>query len=154
MYDFNSTTSSIMPGLSIFWIAFYFLQAWGLYMINTKLWEKHAWVSFVPVVQIYNYFTASRKPFIEYLVYPILAIIVGFMLSLFTFGLSLIIAYIYALVMWIKLLYAISLRTNRWVWTTVGFIFVPFIMYPVVWYKLGESNSTPTETPKEEKKEL
>lgn len=123
-------------------------------MINIKLWEKHAWVSFVPVIQIYNYFTASRKPFLEYLVYPVLALIVGFVLSFFTFGISILIAYIYALVMWIKLLHAISIRTNKWVWTTVGFIFIPFIMFPVVWYKLWESNTTVVETSKEEKTEL
>ncbi|MDD3646580.1 MAG: hypothetical protein PHH06_04175 [Candidatus Gracilibacteria bacterium] len=154
MYDLGSSASGIISAINSLWIVLYFLQAWGLYMINIKLGEKHAWVSFVPVIQIYNYFTASRKPFLEYLVYPVLALIVGFVLSFFTFGISILIAYIYALVMWIKLLHAISIRTNKGVWTTVGFIFIPFIMFPVVGYKLGESNTTVVETSKEEKTEL
>lgn len=128
--------------LNILWLILYFFWAYWLYLINTKLWEKHAWLSFVPLIQIYNYFTASQKPVKEYLVYPILAIILWFILSIFTFWLSAIIAIIYFLVMRIKLLHAISLRTGRWAWTTVWLLFINSIMLFIVWIKMKNINST------------
>lgn len=126
--------------INILWIILYFFWAYWLYLINTKLWEKHAWLSFVPLINIYNYFTASKKPVKEYLVYPILAVIVWIALSVFTFWLSAIIAIIYFLVMWIKLLHAISLRTGRWAWTTVWLLFINAIMLFVVWIKMKDTN--------------
>lgn len=38
------------------------------------------------------------------------------------------------------LLHWISKRTWRWAWTTLWFIFVPFIMFPVVWSKLEDKS--------------
>lgn len=119
----------------------YILTYWGLYKINKKLWEPHAWVSFIPVVQIYNYLTASKKSFLHYFVLPFLAVLVSFPLAVFTFWISIIAAYIYMFVMMVKLLHAISLRCKRWAWTTVGFIFIPFIMFPVVAHWLKETSS-------------
>lgn len=128
--------------INILWLILYFFWAYWLYLINTKLWEKHAWLSFVPLIQIYNYFTASKKPVKEYLVYPILAIILWIILSIFTFWLSAIIAIIYFLVMRIKLLHAISLRTGRWAWTTVWLLFINAIMLFIVWIKMKDINPT------------
>ena len=128
----EETFGTIALIINLFSIFAYILSAYGLFLINKKLGEKHAWLSFVPLLQIYNYFTASKKSVLHYLVLPIVAIIVGSALMLPTFGISLAIAYIYALVMWIILLHAISKRCGRGAWTTVGFIFVPFIMMPVV----------------------
>ena len=125
--------------LNIFGIFAFILSAYGLFLINKKLGEKHAWLSFVPLLQIYNYFTASKKSVLHYLVLPIVAVIVGGILAIPTFGISAVVAYVYALVMWIILLHAISKRCGRWAWTTVGLIFIPFIMLPVVWVKLNKT---------------
>lgn len=129
--------------INILSILTYILSSYGLFLINKKLGEKHAWLSFVPLLQIYNYFTASKKSVLHYLVLPILAIIVWTILIIPTFGISIIVAYIYMIVMWILLLHAISKRCGRWAWTTVGFIFVPFIMLPVVWVKLEKTQNAP-----------
>jgi len=129
--------------INILSIIMYFGSAIWLYLINKKLGEKYAWLSFIPIIQIYNYFTASKKPVKQYLVYPILAIILWIILSIFTFGISAIIAIIYLLIMWIKLLHAISLRTWNWVWTTIWFMFISSIMLPIVWVRM--KNKTETE---------
>ncbi|MDD3145336.1 MAG: hypothetical protein PHV23_04465 [Candidatus Gracilibacteria bacterium] len=126
--------------INIISIIMYFGTAYGLYLINSKLGEKYAWLSFVPIAQYYNYFSASQKSVKNYLVYPILAIILGVILSIFTFGLTAIIAIIYFLVMWIKLLHAISLRTGNGAWTTVGFLFISFIMFPIVGTKMKDNS--------------
>ncbi len=139
MMDTLAAVWMAVNGLSLI---MYLTVAIGLYLINKKLWEKYPWVSFIPVVQIYSYFSASKKSWLHYLVFPILAIVVWAFLAIFTFGISLIIAYIYALVMWIKLIHAISVRTGRWVWTTIWFILIPFIMYPLVWYKMNENKTS------------
>jgi len=135
------TFAIILGLLNILSIVFYISQTTGLYLINKKLGEKHAWLSFIPLLQIYNYFTASKKSFVHYLVLPILAVFIGAILMFFTYWISLLIAYIYFFVMWVKLLHAISLRCGRWAWTTVWFLFVPFVMMPVVGYKLGKNTS-------------
>jgi hypothetical protein len=113
MMGSSDTFMMIGAAINILSILFYLSQTTGLFLINKKLGEKHAWLSFIPLLQIYNYFTASQKSVLHYLVFPILAIIIGTILAIFTFGISLIIAYIYMLVMWIKLLHAISLRCGR-----------------------------------------
>jgi hypothetical protein len=142
----SDTFMMIWAGLNILTIVLYLLQTTGLFLINKKLGEKHAWLSFVPLLQIYNYFTASKKSFLHYFVLPLIALIIGWVLTIFTFGISIILAYIYFLVMWIKLLHAISLRCNRWAWTTIGFLLIPFIMMPIVGYKLGnQSNESENE---------
>ena len=139
MMWWSDTLMMIWAWLNILSIVFYISQTTGLFLINRKLGEKHAWLSFVPLLQIYNYFTASKKSVLYYLVIPLLVLIIGWALAIFTFGISLILAYIYFLVVWIKLLHAISLRCGRWAWTTAGFFFIPFIMMPVVWVKLNKS---------------
>jgi len=131
--------------MNIIMLITFLLKAWWLYNINKKLWEKYAWLSWIPVVQIYNLFTASQKSWITYLLYPVIAIIAWMILSVFTFWLSILIAILYAAIMWVKLLNAISKRTWRWGWTTLWFIFVPYIMYPVVGYKLKEKSENKEE---------
>lgn len=145
---------SLWIGLNIFQIVTFLLTAWGLFMISKKLWEKHSWLSFVPILQLYNYFAVSKRSVAQTLVYPIIALIIWGILAIFTFWISLIIAVIYLLVMVIKLYHAISVRCWRWAWTTVWFLFVPFIMFPIVWKKLDDKSwwdSGKKETKKEEK---
>jgi hypothetical protein len=72
----EETLGAIMLISNIISLVAYVASAYGLYLINKKLGEKHAWLSFVPLIQIYNYFTASKKSVLHYLVLPIIAIIV------------------------------------------------------------------------------
>jgi len=125
-------------GLNIYYVITFLLTAWGLYMINKKLGEKHPWLSFIPVVQVYTYFVASQKSFLKYFVYPLIALIVGIALAAFTFGISAIAATIYMMYCWVIVLHAISKRTGRWAWSTVGMLFVWFIILPVIGHKLKE----------------
>lgn len=140
--------------LNVLSLIFYISQTTGLYLINKKLGEKHAWLSFIPLLQIYNYFTASQKWSLHYFWLPIISMFVAGLLITPTFGISLIIAYIYVIIMFTRLLHAISIRCGRWVWTTIGFLFVPFIMMPVVGYKLKyNTQNTWSETLSKEKQE-
>ena len=38
--------------LNVLSLIFYISQTTGLYLINKKLGEKHAWLSFIPLLQI------------------------------------------------------------------------------------------------------
>jgi len=137
-------------------LVFFLLAAWWLYMINKKLWEKYPWLSFIPLVQLYNYWTASQKSLVIYILYPILALIIWGILSIFTFWITWIIALIYFMVMIVKLYHAISVRCGGWAWTTLWFLFIWFIMFPIVWFnledkswKVDDSNSWNTIVPNE-----
>lgn len=133
----------------IFIIIPYFTKAYWLYLLNKKLGEKHAWLSFVPILQIYNYFTASKKSALYYLVLPIIAMIIWFILTSFTsLKISMFISLIYFTIMWVKLLHAISKRTWRSWWTTLWFLLVGFVMFPAVWTEF-KWQSQKTETKNE-----
>lgn len=127
--------------LNILWFAAYISSAIWLYLINKKLWEKHAWLSFVPILQVYNYFTASKKSWIHYLLFPVIWLIVWWIFAFITFWISMLVAYIYFIVMLVKLLHAISVRTWRWVWTTIWLFFIPFIMLPIIWVKMKDKSN-------------
>lgn len=118
-------------------IVFYLLTAWWLYLINKKLGIKYPWLSWVPILQIYSYVKASGKSF-----WWILWIILGFIALI-----------IPGVIIYIIFLHWISKRTWRWWWTTTGLFFVPFIMFPVVWYKLKPINNNGEETDKKETEE-
>lgn len=157
MYWDFSELNWLLAAFSIFINTFglivFFLKAWGLYMINTKLWEEHAWLSWVPVVNIYMWSKAANKSFVSYVVYPILAIFIGGILVMFTFWISLLIAIIYFIWAWIQICSGISKRTWRWGWTTAWLFLIPGIMLPVIGYKLSAWN-TIKESKTEEKIEL
>ncbi len=138
MMDILAWVGVAINGLSII---FYLAIAIWLFLINKKLWEKYPWVAFIPLVNIYSYFSASKKSWLHYLILPIIAIIIWMLLSIVTFGISILIASIYAFVMWVKLVHAISVRTGRWVGTTIWFIFVPFIMYPIVGFQMEDKSN-------------
>lgn len=131
----------------------FLLTAWGLYLINKKLGEKHPWLSFIPLIQIWTFFIAAQKSFIKYFVYPFIAMIVGFILAVFTFGITAIVAVIYMIYCWIIVSHGISQRTQRGAWSTVWIFFVPFIMLPVIGTKLNKlsptvsTEETPTPSP-------
>lgn len=135
--------------INILSIILYISWAYWLYLINKKLGEKHAWLSFVPILQIYNYFTASQKSFVKYLLIPFIVMIlwiilwwiISWVVTPILWVLVMIASYVYFFVMWIKVLHAISLRTGNGVWTTVWFIFVSFIMFPIVWIKMKDKSN-------------
>lgn len=127
--------------MNIISLVTFLLSAWGLYLINKKLGEKHPWLAFIPLIQVWTYFTASQKSFLKYFVYPLIAIFVGLIASIFTFWISMLLATVYFLYCWIVVLHGISKRTGRWAWSTVGLFFVSFIMLPVIGTKLQANNS-------------
>lgn len=102
---------------------FYLLQSWGLYNINKKLWEPNAWLSWIPVLNVYSYVRAAWKPNTW-----ILWLILGFTFWMVLFGLP-------WLILLIILIHNISKRTGGWVGRTFGFIFLGFIFFPLVWYQ-------------------
>ncbi len=120
---------------NIFTLVTFLLIWWGLYNINKKLWNEHAWISFIPVVQYYSFFEAGWLSFKKYFVYPLLFIILWAIGAIFTLWISLLVALIYYLYCWVKNLNSISKKTWRWTWTTLGLLFFPYIMFPIVWYK-------------------
>lgn len=138
-----------MVGLwaNIFSVIAFALSAWGLYMINKKLGENHPWLAFIPIVQVWTYFTAAQKSFLTYFIYPFIALIVGLLVWVFTFWISIFVWVGYFLYCWIVVVHSISKRTWRWAWSTVWMIFVWFIMLPVIGYKLQEWDSQKTEKP-------
>ena len=116
----------------IFWVIFFLLEAWWLYMINKKLCEKYAWLSWLPIVNMYSTIKASWKDAIW-----ILWVILWFI--------ALIIPWV---ILWIIVLHWISKRTGRTGWTTLGLVFVPFIMLPVIGHKLKGSSTDNKESEK------
>lgn len=134
-------------------IVAFLLSAWWLFMINKKLWEKHPWLSFIPVINIWSYFTAWKVSFLKYFVYPILWIIAWVIISFFTHWIVIVVAYIYFIYCMIVIMHSISKRTGRWVWTTIWFIFIPFIMLPIVGHKLKDKNQIAWDENKESSKD-
>lgn len=149
-WSMDSWLASIIVLIIIFLYIFsfiaYILQSTWLFLINKKLWEKLPWLAFIPVIQIYSFFTASKKSVLHYGVLPILSLFVAAFLMwilsilwktwLIIWSILLILSYIYLLVQLIRIIHGISVRCGRWVWTTLLFIFFPYIMYLYVWIKM------------------
>lgn len=125
------TLTPIFTTLSLF---AFLLTAYWLYAINKKLGEKNPWLSFVPIINYYMYFVAGNNSFLKYFVYPLIALFVLSILSFLTFWISLLVGIAIYLYYWIKNLHCISKRTGRWTWTTLWFLFIPIIMFPLVGY--------------------
>lgn len=150
----------ILVIFSIFYIPF----VWWLYTINKKLGEKHPWLSFLPILQYYNFAQAANKSLLYYVVFPFLVIIITtsyIFYSLVTRSPSwsiiwtlTLISYLYFIIMWVKLNHGISKRCERWVWSTLWLLFIPFIMFPIVAYKLKvDTKNTWSETLNKEKQD-
>jgi hypothetical protein len=117
-----------------------FLLIWyGLYQINKKLWNENSWISFIPVLQIYMYFRAGKNSFLSYLVYPILFLLISFVLALPTFWLSVLIAILYLVYCIVKNLHSISKNTGHWALTTLWILFFPYIVLPYIWYTMEDT---------------
>jgi len=141
----------------------YLLKAWGLYMINKKLGEPYPWLAWIPLLQVYSYLKASWKPMKEYLLYPILIMI--WIMAIATVlwiiwvpdwvaAIVWIWAWLYILVVIIKITHWISIRTWGWVWTTVWLMLIWFIMFPIVGYKLDNKSNIKIKPERKLKKEV
>lgn len=139
-FDQNLAQTLAMIGifLTILQIIVFVLSAWWLFLINKKLGEEYPWLSFIPVIQLYSYCKASGKS-----LWWILWIIIGFIAFVIPW-----------LILVIILLHWISKRTWRGAWTTLGLLFIPFIMFPVVWVKLQEGLNVEVSKETENKDEL
>lgn len=131
----------ILVFINLLSLVFYLLFAWWLFMMSKKFWVKHAWMSFIPILQFYNLAAVADKSLLNYIVFPFIGYIVWIILWPITFWITTIAWVIYFLVMIIKLYHAISLRCWRWAWTTVWFLFISFIMFPVVWYTMEDKSN-------------
>lgn len=147
---------SLSIGIQILDIALYLLTAYWLFSINKKLWEKYAWLAFIPLANIYSFMKASWKPmiWILWIVLLYVWVIASTALMVFVWPIIWIVTlaiFITIIVMVVKILHWISVRCWRWAWTTVGFMFISFIMLPYVWYKMPDMSGkklepTPSET--------
>ncbi len=122
---------------------FFIITGWGLYNINKKIWEKYAWLSWIPLVQIYMIYKAGWKSFFMYFIMPVLIMVLAnwwmdWMSSnskwLGIFVLFLIPQLLF-IIFYIITVHWISKRTGHWFLTTIWFIVLPFIFFPLVWYK-------------------
>jgi len=161
--DLLQTISGLWTVINIFSIISYILISWGLYQISKKLLVKYAWLSFIPILNFYNIIKCAWKSlwwilwiiliwilwmFIWWIVFWIITYLImswvikiWILLSIIFLIIWYIIMYLLISIWYIIVLNAISKRTWRGGWTTLGFIFVPYIMYPVVWYKLKAKTS-------------
>jgi Family of unknown function (DUF5684) len=105
---------------NILMLVFFALKAWGLYNINKKLGEPYPWLAWIPVIQIYSFVKAGGKNGIW-----VFWIILGFMALI-----------IPGIILYIIVAHGISKRTGRSGWSTLGIVFVDFIMLPVIGSKL------------------
>jgi len=125
--------------LIVIQLVMHLATAYGLWKINKKLWEPHAWLSWIPVIQIYSFVRASGYPNIWIL-----------WLALWTIAIA--IPFIWILIflaLLIKVLHWISLRTWNWKWTTAWFLFLSFIFFPLVGHKFNPENAKKVEEKKE-----
>ncbi len=150
----NPTLIAIIIQL-VFTLLFFLLTNFWLYKINKKWGEKHAWLSWIPLLNIYSFCTAWKKP-LSYLLVPTILVLLSqiivpvimffFMTSLVSspetamifssviWVLSLIIM-IFVLIRWARATVAISQRTWHGQLMAVWMFFLPFIFYPIVGIK-------------------
>jgi len=120
------------------------LTSWGLWKINKKLWEPHAWISWIPLLNIYSVVRASWYPniWILWLILWTISIIIPF-IWIFIF-----------LFLVIKVLHWISKRCGKWAWTTLWLLFIPFIMFPVLAYNCKPQKDSSQNDTSNNKKEI
>ncbi|NDK09639.1 hypothetical protein GW846_02575 [Candidatus Gracilibacteria bacterium] len=124
---------------NVFSLLSFLLIGYGLYQINKKLGNENSWLSFIPVIQIYMYFKAGNNSFLSYLLYPILFLLISFVLAIPTFGLSVLIAILYLVYCIVKNLHSISKNTGHGALMTLGIIFFPYIVLPYIGYTMKDT---------------
>ena len=129
----------------IIYIIIFFWMGFGLYLLAKKMWIKHAWMGWIPLLNYYIMTQVAGVSFLKYVVIPfvvyLLAIVLGTvsmwfwwgnMFIMIVWGILMLWGYIYMILKYVQIFSATSKRTWRGGWTTAGLFFVPFIMYPVV----------------------
>lgn len=155
LYTINKKLGEKNPWLSFFPILQY-------YSIVKASWKSLWWILWSILIALW--------------VYIIIALIIGlifvlvfawnadFMILLEYFSNNIILSVIYIIILYILvitlintwyiiILQALSKRTNRWAWTTLWLYLVPFIMFPVVAYKLKDQSVTLSTEDTERKKQ-
>lgn len=69
----------ISLGINVLYIIFFIASAIGLYKLSKKLGDKHSWLAFVPIIQLYTFIKTAGysfwKGFLLLILYSILAMI-------------------------------------------------------------------------------
>lgn len=155
--DVGNTLNLIDMWLNIFTLLSFIWMWYGIYVLAKKMWVKHAWMWWVPLVQYYTLCKVAGVWFFKHMVLPFLILVwialvaliiawlwfiwskwgvwLNILLSWMIVGFSYLGAYIFSIVRYFWILSPISKKTWRWGWTTAGLFFFPFIMFPVVAYK-------------------
>lgn len=122
--------AQISWGFIVAQILFYLWQAIWLYLINKKLWEAHAWLAFVPIVNIYSFVVAWwKKPiWILWLILWIFLLLIPW------------------LIIAIIICAGISKRTWWWFFRTLWIIFLPFIVLPIIWLTMKDKSQNNNST--------
>ncbi len=140
MQALNTTTNSVS-------LVIFLMFSYWLYLIAKKLNEDYPWLAFVPLVQVYTLLKVAKK-WLIWILWFILAYILVWgsmgvaMIFAFTKGPMIVPAFIWIIWMiWlftliIKLIHSISTRCWRWVLTTIWFIFIPALMFLIVWLQM------------------
>lgn len=73
-------------GVNVLYIAMFIASAIWLYKLSKKLWDKHSWLAFIPLIQIYTYIKTAWYNFWKGL---IMLVLYG-ILSIFLTGIALV----------------------------------------------------------------
>lgn len=119
---------------SILFFLYITFAVW-MFLVNYSLGEDVPWVSFIPWFQIYSVYEASNKSIMTHFMIPLAIVILWYLFKDKTWSISIYLSFYFVLVIWIIMLHSISLRLGRWIRTTVGLIFLPFVMFPYIWFK-------------------
>ena len=120
----------------------------GLYMLNKKLWIVNPWLAWVPLWQFYSIVKCSWRSL--WWIFLIFFMLLSYSFQWYFFSYLyyemhfwwiiyniLSIASTIAWIAYIIIMYDISKRVWKWIWTSIWFILIPFIMFPLVGYKLN-----------------
>ena len=126
-------------------LVIYLTISYGLFFISKSLWIKNNWISWIPLWQFYIILKCSWKS-LRWILYAVfIFIIVSFQHKLFGFLNWELFSFIFSFsirifyISFIIIIHDISLKIWRWLWTTVWFLVVPFLMCPYIWYKINKS---------------
>jgi len=143
------------------------VSGYWIYLINKKLWEKNAWLSFIPLLQYYSIVKASGKSLwwllwiiLIWFAWVIAAIIIYIIFIIFiniviwtnilmqnsNIIILSVILFFFLIVIWVNswyiyILHCISKRIWKWKLVTLWLFLLPFIMFPIVWIKMDDKSS-------------
>jgi hypothetical protein len=131
------------------WLAFFpILQ---FYSIIKASWKSLWWILWTILISLWISIVLAVILFVIYSIF-FMQLMYGWwmqILDLFAEHIilsSILLILIYVLIIWlintwyIIILHWISKRTNRWFWTTLWLFYIPFIMFPIIAYKLKDQS--------------